>query len=360
MTIKLTRQRLEERFKEFDEQEQDMVAQIERPLNDRTGRDLLYSETDEVAKWLTEAREGLDGLLKLLQTNNVVVVNEENLGEDNREEVVELASKIYTAAKLALHIRHDADEVLKDFNRKRKGVTSNDKYIAKVHSLTQSIKSHFILTEVYTALGVRFDLTIKNYNAVIEEGKELYRKLKNFAENNGKPATFYMMMITLAHDIGAAYKRKYDLENPNTNHYGYDQVGIKSHHEYQTDKNGNESLVEKQDPLVKVNGEYMKARKWFHTMSDLMQIHDLQDISSIFHTQYEFDRYLEDIYQLKVACIYSGVKGEALICNAPDRFAEGCDYNEEGVCDLVVGVRNRGNEVARIEHMLESRGMEQA
>lgn len=353
MTIQKLRTTLENRFDELDTgrfpQEQG------RSGSTLEGRDLLLKQAERVEQHLGEARSGLDDLLNLLQAKSVTDVDGTRLTKEEAKHVAAVAERVYISAKTAFALRTDADKVLKELAKKR-SYPPADKETEKSLSLGHHVKAHFILAELYTALGVRVDRTINNYDAVIEEGKQLYKKLYDFAEQNGRPARFYVDMVMLAYDIGAAHKRKYDLEHKDDPHYGYDIKGTRIEMRVEIGENGKEQVFEEEVPIPKINPQYREARAWFHRMADLINLHNLQDISSIFPTRYEFERYLEDISQLRVACVYADTRDQGLVCAAPERFGPTCRYRERdgsSACRQLTTKKDIGDEVIRIDFMKE-------
>ncbi|GAF95934.1 unnamed protein product, partial [marine sediment metagenome] len=147
----------------------------------------------------------------------------------------------------------------------------------------------------------------------------------------------------VAHDVGASYKRLFDLylEAEKTEKYGYvmQEKGIKRRHD-----------------LIR------QARKWYYRMFDLS--HELEGrftLKDIFPTEYEFKRYLRDIEELEVGCVFQRYVTEESTEKDPetgreipieyfDCFKTGEDCNhKDGRCRYLEGKKEHGNALARVQ-----------
>ena len=129
----------------------------------------LKDEEEQIAKSLDETVGKFNDLLDLLDKEHVVFPSGTNLNEDNYEKIVDLSKIIYEESMLALHLTKDFDLSMKE----KVGYLSKPLII---DSLKKKIKAHFILAELYIALGVRIDPSLEDrsakaeYEKVIAEG----------------------------------------------------------------------------------------------------------------------------------------------------------------------------------------------
>ncbi|MBW2977647.1 hypothetical protein KY331_02270 [Candidatus Woesearchaeota archaeon] len=290
----------------------------------------MIEEEKQIEEGIHITHKNFDELLDLLDKEHVVLPSGENLTEENYPKIDQFGGATYGGAMLSLRLQRDID----DF-RRWKGID------IPLDSLKRKTRLHFMLAEFYIATGLRIDPCIKDmsaraeYEKVIKEGKKLYEILKE--QGNG-----VLTRARLAHDIGASYKRLFDLfsETEKAEKYGYfiREDGREKRHELIRD-----------------------ARDWYYRMFDLS--HELEGkftTVDLFHTEYEFKRYLRDIGELDVGCVFQRYMTEKLpepdpeteeeYANYFDCFKTGetCQYND-GRCRCLEGKREQGNALARVE-----------
>jgi len=308
----------------------------ERTFLDTTNiRKKLQDEEEQITKSLDETVEKFNELLDLLDKEHVVFPSGTNLNQENYGKIVDLSKIIYEEAMLALHLTKDFNLSLKE----KVGFLSKPLII---DSLKKKIKSHFILAELYTALGVRIDPSLEDrsakaeYEKVITEGEQLYGELENQEEDCPK-------RIRLSHNIAASYKRLFDLfeEAERSEKYGY----VKS------DKG-----AEKRHDLIK------KARDWYAEMFDIQNTNPntFFETAKIFSTEYEFKRYMHDIEELRAGCFFQNyaikpiddtktgkkVAHKFFKCS---KQGEICRHYQEGNCTHLEATKDHKNIIARVE-----------
>jgi hypothetical protein len=295
-------------------------------------RQRMAEEEAQIDKSLHETCEKFDALLELLDKEHVVMRSGENLNQENYPKIEELSQIIYEEAMLALRLQRDFDAF-----RKLKGIE------APSDSLKRKARLHFILAEYYIATGIRTDPFIKDmsaraeYEKVINEGKELYDILKE--QGNG-----ILTRARTAHDIAASYKRLFDLfeESDKSDVYGY---------------------MIKENTEIRIHPWIKEARRWYYIMFDIS--HELEgrfEAKDIFHTNYEFKRYLRDIEELEVGCTFQqytvdksqqvkreGIGLEPLKYFECFKTGETCKHRNGNKCRHLEGQREQENALIRVE-----------
>ena len=313
---------------EFEARERTFIdtADIQKKLQD---------EQEQIAKSLDETVEKFNELLDLLDKEHVVFPSGTNLNQENYEKIVDLSKIIYEEAMLTLHLTKDFDLSVKEKVGFSIQSIIND-------SLKKKIKAHFILAELYTALGVRTDPSLEDrsakaeYEKVIAEGEQLYGELKHEGED-------CLKRIRLSHNIAASYKRIFDLfeEAQRSEKYGYVK-GSKG--------------AEKRHDLIK------KARDWYAEMFDIQNTNPntFFETAKIFPTEYEFKRYQHDIEELKAGCFFQNyavkpeddpetgkkVAHKFFKCS---KLGEPCKHYQDRHCIHLEGTRDHANTIARVE-----------
>ena len=287
----LTRLRttIEEAFDEFDQE----LREKERSILDTQNLvERIRKEKEQINRSLDETVSKFDELLNLLDKEHVVFPSKENLTESNYERILELSRVIYKESMLTLHLTRDQDLTENPKLKELRGTPEINKYIP-IESLKRKVKAHFILAELYAALGVRTSphlkdrSAIKEYEKVIDEGKILFKRLgrekDEFLENS---------LISIAYNLGASYKRLFDL---------FVEAEKKDDSKYGKVTKGERSVLH----------DYVKSsREWYNEMFDSAHRGDSILLNQVFHTEYEFKRYLHDINQLKLGCIFQRINSK--------------------------------------------------
>lgn len=299
------RKTIEDKFNrwdaEFKEREQGF-------LDTQDLKERLKQEKEQINRSLDETVAKFDELLNLLDKEHVIFPSGENLNECNYQKIVELSRVIYEEAMLALHLTRDHDFLEHPELRVLKDSPELNKFIP-LPSLKKKVKAHFILAELYAALGVRLDTelddksAIKEYKTVIDEGKILFKRLQK--EGNGQLEN---SLVGAAYNVGASYKRLFDLfveaEKKDKERYG--KVTITK---------GERSVLH----------DYVKeSREWYNDMFDIAHKKTKTlDLNKVFNTEYEFKSYLNDINGLNVGCIFQSCVGDNFECS---KEGEDCKF----------------------------------
>ncbi|MBW2966083.1 hypothetical protein KY342_03190 [Candidatus Woesearchaeota archaeon] len=313
--IKL-RERITLALNELDKE----FEQREKPFLETTNlKERIKQEEEQIDKSLDEAVPTFDELLNLLDKEHVIIPSGKNLNLEKSDKIINSARIIYVRIMIALHLTRDHDLIQNPKLRALKDNPELNKYIP-IQSLKKKVKAHFICAELYAALGVRIDPTIEDrserveYEKVIEEGKLLFKRLKT---------DDYFSKIRLAHDIGASYKRLFDL---------FVEEEKKSEERYGKIAKGESFALH----------DYIRySKKWYNEMFDIQNINPdiFFDSKKIFHTEYEFNRYLHDIEDLNgVGCGFQNYTIKEISEEEPQKFftcskgGKNCKYNKKDSC----------------------------
>jgi hypothetical protein len=296
---------------EFDSWDTEFQQRKQTFLDTQNLRERLRQEKEQISRSLDETVAKFDELLNLLDKEHVIFPSGENLNECNYQKILELSRVIYEESMFALHLTRDHDFIENPQLRALKDNPELNKFIP-ISSLKRKVKAHFILAELYAALGVRIDpeledrCAIKEYRTVIEEGKMLFKRLQKkgngFLENS---------LVSSAYNVGASYKRLFDLfveaEEKDPKKYGRVTTGERS-----------------------VLHDYVKySKEWYDQMFDIVQeSKDPLNLEKVFHTDYEFKRYLHDIECLNLGCIFQSYQSETLYWS-PERKRDEKDLETE-------------------------------
>lgn len=318
--------RIEDAFEEFDRLETEEYHRFIEDHANAKKETRICDEEIKIDHCLEETRASLNDLLNLLEKEHITSIDPETLDPEKYDSILNLSKTIYIDATLALHLQreHDfeQDKPLRGLQEKIDGMNQNVKkemgtaYLQRipVMSLAHKVKAHFILAELYTALGVRMDpeKTDKSaradYEKVIQEGEELYERLQDESDS---------LKIILAHDIATSYKRLFDL-------FTQDEQG-KEYGRMDSDGKFHEYIIE--------------ARKLYHKMFEKNQKHDFPT-QKIIPTTYELTRYLRDIEKLDIECAFQKLTGDEteFTCNTYEE--KNCNHNQEGTCRYGLDVSN--------------------
>lgn len=251
----------------------------------------LKEEEEQINKSLDEIVSKFDELLNIMGKKKVEDEIEEKFDSATQDKIIGLGRIIYEEAMLALHLTRDHD-ILKD--RRLIPLKDNpeelNKYIP-IDSLKKKVKAHFILAELYSALKVRLDPEINDrsasaeYKKVISEGKLLYERLKKDKD--------HLERMKVAYEVGASHKRLFDLFVDDKEKSGKKYGAVKKGDSFETDP------------------DFQQAKNWYNKMFDIQNENPdiFFDSQEIFHTEYEFGRYLKDIEVLKgVGCAFQTYK----------------------------------------------------
>lgn len=327
------RQALEARLEEAGLQTREHREAILNDLSAGRNAQTLEKERKAIDDLLERATSYLHELQNFLGAREIAVLDDgQRSDKHDRERVIGLAQQVYEPAAVAAAMRHDADGLLAHLLRP----SSSDVYVRnRRRSLLQHVEAHFILAELYTILQIRKEAAVEEYKLVIEKGETLYqtlvRQTKKMADGNEKiPDRYYAFMMLAAHDVAAAYKRKYDLENPRPDRYGLHQEKVKlpvaRFDEGRLGVSEGERLVMSKD--------YKSAVEWYCRMWDVVMDHFSEKTPELFGTTHEFSRYLNDLDQLGIrACVFGRVEHATMSCTAQDDLAKACGYKSKGgVC----------------------------
>ena len=304
----------------FDKWDKEYEQRAKSFLETEDVKKRIEQEEEQINKSLDETVAKFDLFLNLLDKEHVIVPSGENLDPENYGKITDLSRIIYKEAMLALHLTRDHDLLKNSRLIALKDSPELNKYIS-IDSLKKKVKAHFILAELYASLGVRTDPTIEDrserveYEKVIEEGKLLFERLRT---------DDYFSQIRLAHDIGASYKRLFDLF---------------VEEEKKSDKNYGKIAKGKSFGFH----DYIKySQKWYNEMFDIQNGNPSIsfDPKKIFHTEYEFNRYLHDIEDLiGVGCVFQNyTTKQNLGEKEPQKFftcskgGKNCKYNKNNSC----------------------------
>ncbi|MBW2996443.1 hypothetical protein KY332_04025 [Candidatus Woesearchaeota archaeon] len=308
----------------------ELAEQIERDFNswvaeiDKEEKSIsqIFTLEDKIAKAeeylnhsLPETRENFDSLLNLLDRERVYVPEGKELTPESYSKAKPLVKSIYKEASKTISITKDKDLIEKP---EIQGLNEYDaNKLISLKSLKTIVKARFLLAELYTALGIRLDPALKSrsasaeYRKVIEEGEELYERLEQV--DNAK-----ILKIRLAHDIGAAYKRRYDLFFDSDKKIDSDRYGI-----IETETNPNKTKPTMHDDVK-------NSRKWYWKMFDATQQNPGEfNSSEIFSTEYEFRRYSADVEDLKVGCVFQKLESSKFLCSKQELT---CTDREGSTC----------------------------
>ena len=249
---------------EFEHRERDLEQHFADTANTEQR---IQEEEAQIEENIHKTHQNFDELLNLLDKEHVVLPSGKNLTEENYPKIDQSGGTIYEEAMLSLRLQRDIDNF-----RRSKGIE------IPLDSLKRKTRLHFILAEFYIATGLRTDPCIEDmsaraeYEKVTVEGEQLYKELER--QGNG-----IATRVRVAHDIGASYKRLFDLFEKIEDHENIDYNEIE--HE-----------------LIK------NAREWYHKMFDIANRSENFDAREIFSTAYEFNRYHRDIKELEVGCSF--------------------------------------------------------
>ena len=340
-------QALEARLKEAGGQTREHQKVILQDLSAGRDAQTLERERKAIDDLLERAASYLHELQNFFGAREITVLDDGQLTDkQDRERVIGLAQQVYEPAAVAAAMRHDADELLDRLFRP----SPSEVYVRnRRRSLLQHVEAHFILAELYTVLQIRKEAAVEEYKLVIEKGEALYQKLvrrtKRMADGNEKiPDRYYAFMMLAAHDVAAAYKRKYDLENPRPDKYGLHQEKVK----LPVARFDGWSLGVSEGERLVMSKDYKSAVEWYCRMWDVVTRHFSEKTPELFGTAHEFDRYLKDLDQLGIrACVFGRIPAATVTCEAPEDFAKACGFKSKGGSCLRITVPETDRLLAR-------------
>ncbi len=294
------------------------ITQEEKPILETAGLEAKLAKEDiEIAHSLETTRASFDALLNSLDREHVYVPEGQELNKAQYILVRDLVKEVYKGASKIIDLTKDHDlsenPSLLDLPE-----SEADKHIS-LKSLKTKVKAHFILAELYTTLGIKLNpestsrSAKADYDKVIEEGEKLYSRLSEM--ENGK-----LLKLRLAHDIGSAYKRRYDLFFDSDKKIDSDRYGMI---ETETDP--------KKESKPILHPEIRKSREWYWKLFDKTQTRkEPFDSTEIFPTEYEFRRYLKDIEKIKeVGCAFQKYILDEFDCS---KSHGDCEYKKQDSC----------------------------
>ncbi len=296
---------LEPEFDKADRRESRKFSKIAG--SDESTETKIDLEAELVKHCLQNSRGMFDNLLtnhlKLEYVGQNVQVDEKNV-----DGIANIALQIYEDSLMAMHLERNI-QLLEDPTLRKKDPEIYDiNQAASVKTLKQKIRAHFTVAELLTALKVRIKSQeprspIGEYVKVVQEGAIMDDKLYD----NGK---YPLIRVRLALDIGTSYKRLYDLDKNEMNPH----------------KTRANMLVE--------------AKSWLWRMFDI-NIHNKYPIERVLPTEYEFKRYIKDVKDSGVGCVFMNYNQDQTFGCGKKASAQGaCQYNSNEYCNIHADDKN--------------------
>jgi hypothetical protein len=301
------RERIEADFKEYGKLED---AQLEEILeeHEHVKEELLDSkEEEEISHFLQETRGKFNELMGILSRL------EGTISPETESRIINLSKDVYIDAMLALHLTRDYDLRNPEVRGKLlRGAELEE--ATPPESLYKKIKVHFLLGELYFALGIRISTELKDRGAAAEfkkvtgEGIHLYDNFLRCREKDPKKS---LATIKIVRDIAMAYTR----------------LSV---------------LYTKEGKQEKTRSATAQAHGWFTEMFNMNNANkDPFDVNKIFSSEEAFRRYLTDLQSTNSPCVFQYEKDGKIICiGIEDTTGNLCPHKKDDSCSYALSKEN--------------------